>query len=138
MSEKSSESTHGAPQEAPADEQTERRADVPQEELLGDEPGPAMTEHEVLDSDPSGNGPDGLSGGMGTSSERVGPVPSPRGEGTHGAEPTFGDEPAYVSADDEDAPPEQSADPRTGEPKPDNDVAPHEFDPTRNPGHSHG
>lgn len=40
---------------------------------------------EVTDSDPSGNTPHGLAGGMGISSERVGHLREGGGEGTHGA-----------------------------------------------------
>ena len=58
----------------------------------------------VTDSDPSGDGPGGLAGGMGVSSERTGPVPGAEGEATHGAVDPYPDLPA-----DEDPPPEQSA-----------------------------
>ncbi len=41
---------------------------------------------EVTESDPNGGGPDGLAGGIGVSSERVGPVRGRTEELTHAAE----------------------------------------------------
>ena len=85
----------------------------------------------VTDSDPSGNGPQGLAGGMGVSSERTGPVPGAQGEATHGAVDPYPELPA-----DEDPPAEQSA--GGPEVQPDNDLPPHPFDPRTAQRHSHG
>jgi hypothetical protein len=46
---------------------------------------------EVTDSDPNAGEADGLAGGMGISSERVGPVRGEDGERTHGGEDTSPD-----------------------------------------------
>ena len=86
---------------------------------------------EVTASDPNGDGPQGLAGGMGVSSERVGAVPGAAREVTHGAAETHPDVPATG-----DAPPEQSA--GGPEPHPDNDLPPHPFDPGTAQPHSHG
>ncbi|MDQ6686409.1 MAG: hypothetical protein M3Z50_02155 [Actinomycetota bacterium] len=69
-------------------------------------------ETDVLDSEPNADSAEGLAGGMGVSSERVGTM---RGSepGTNGAERTQA--PAPIA----DPPPEQSSDPATGEPHPD-------------------
>jgi hypothetical protein len=93
-------------------------------------------ETHVEESDPSGDSTEGLAGDMGISSERKGPVRGQRGEVTHGAEETHPD--ASGPRAERDAPPEQSADPATGEPHPDNDVPAHPRNPSGNPGHSHG
>jgi hypothetical protein len=98
-----------------------------------DEPrvGPESSDPKVTDSDPSGNGPDGLAGGMGVSSERTGRVPGAQGEATHGAVDPYPDLPT-----DEDPPPEQSV--GGSEVQPDNDVRPHPFDRRTAHPHSHG
>lgn len=98
-----------------------------------DEPrvGPESPDPKVTDSDPSGDGPGGLAGGMGVSSERTGRLPGAQGEATHGAVDPYPDLPR-----DEDPPPEQSA--GGSEVHPDNDLPPHPFDPRTAPGHSHG
>lgn len=85
----------------------------------------------VTESDPSGDGPDGLAGGMGVSSERTGHVPGAQGEATHGAV-----DPYPELSTDEDPPPEQSA--GGSEVRPDNDVPPHPFDPRTAHRHTHG
>jgi hypothetical protein len=93
--------------------------------------GPEPVDPKVTNSDPSGDGPGGLAGGMGVSSERTGRVPGAEGEATHGAV-----DPYPELSTDEDPPPEQSA----GGPEihPDNDLPPHDFDPRTAQGHSHG
>lgn len=85
----------------------------------------------VTDSDPSGNGPAGLAGGMGVSSERTGHVPGAQGEVTHGAADPFPELPTG-----EDPPAEQSA--GGSEVHPDNDLPPHPFDARTAQRHSHG
>ena len=47
---------------------------------------------DVTASDPNGGGPDGLSGGMGVSSERTGAVRGTPGDVTHGTEDTSADD----------------------------------------------
>lgn len=84
----------------------------------------------TLESDANGNGPEGLAGDMGISSERVGHLQG-GGEGTHGAAPTQTAGPLPG----EDAP-EKAADGE--EPHPANALPPHRFDRRTNPGHSHG
>jgi hypothetical protein len=93
--------------------------------------GPEPADPKVTDSDPSGDGPAGLAGGMGVSSERTGRVPGAAGEATHGAVDPYPDVPQ-----DEDPPPEQSA--GGPEVRPANDLPPHDFDPRTAQGHSHG
>jgi hypothetical protein len=93
--------------------------------------GSERPELQVTDSDPSGNGPQGLAGGMGVSSERTGPVSGAEGEATHGVVDPYPDLPT-----DEDPPPEQSA--GGSEVHPANDLPPHRFDRSTNRGHSHG
>ena len=86
---------------------------------------------QVTDSDPGGNGPHGLAGGMGVSSERTGHVSGAQGEATHGALDPYPDLPT-----DEDPPPEQSG--GGSEVHPANDLPPHKFDRSTYQGHSHG
>jgi hypothetical protein len=93
--------------------------------------GPEPADPKVTDSDPSGNGPEGLAGGMGVSSERTGRVPGAQGEATHGAVDPYPELPT-----DEDPPPEQSA--GGSEVHPANDLPPHPFDPRTAHLHSHG
>jgi hypothetical protein len=102
-------------------------ADLTESPRVGDEP----ADPEVTDSDPSGDGPAGLAGGMGVSSERTGRVPGASGEATHGAVNPYPDQPT-----DDDPPPEQSA----GGPEvhPDDDLPAPDFDPRTAEGHSHG
>jgi len=85
----------------------------------------------VTDSDPSGDGPRGLAGGMGVSSERTGRVAGAQREATHGAVDPYPDLPT-----DDDPPPEQSA--GGSEVRPDNALPRHPFDPRTAQGHSHG
>ena len=61
-------------------------------------------ETDVQESDPNADSADGLAGGMGVSSERVGPL---RGSGTDG---TYGAMPTHPPPPEGDVPPEQSAD----------------------------
>ena len=71
-------------------------------------------ETDVQESDPNADSADGLAGDMGISSERVGDLRGTGGEqGTYGAMDTDLPEP------EGDLPPEQSANPATGEPHPD-------------------
>ena len=93
--------------------------------------GPEPSQPDVMESDPNGNGPQGLAGGMGISSERVGVVPGAAGTSTHGAVETHPDVPRPT-----DPPPEQSA--GGEEPHPANDLPPHPFDPGTAQSHSHG
>jgi len=92
--------------------------------------GPESRDPKVTDSDPSGDGPGGLAGGMGVSSERTGRVPGAQGEATHGAVDPYPDLPT-----DEDPPPEQSV--GGSEVHPDS-PEPHPFDPRTAQPHSHG
>jgi hypothetical protein len=93
--------------------------------------GPEPVDPEVTDSDPSGDSPGGLAGGMGVSSERTGRVPGARGAATHGVVDPYPDLPT-----DDDPPPEQSA--GGSEVHPDNELPPHHFDARTAQGHSHG
>jgi hypothetical protein len=70
-------------------------------------------ETDVQESDPNADSTAGLAGGMGVSSERVGELRGSAEAGTYGAEET------HLPAPEGDLPPEQSADPATGEPHPD-------------------
>ena len=92
--------------------------------------GPEPPDPKVTDSDPSGDSPGGLAGGMGVSSERTGRVPGAEGEATHGAVDPYPELPT-----DENPPPEQSADGVEVQP---DDVPPHPFDPSTAHPHSHG
>jgi hypothetical protein len=90
----------------------------------------------ILDSDPSGNAAEGLAGDMGISSERTAPLRGGGPEATHGVVDTSTEE------SPEDAPPEQSADPRVGGPEtqtPEDtaDYRMHHHDPDSAIGHSH-
>ena len=71
-------------------------------------------ETEVQESDPNADSAHGLSGGMGISSERVGDL-----RGTGGEQGTYGAMDTDLPAPEGDLPPEQSANPATGEPHPD-------------------
>ena len=93
--------------------------------------GPEPADPKVTDSDPSGDGPGGLAGGMGVSSERTGRLPGAEGEATHGAVDPYPDLPT-----DEDPPPEQSV--GGSEVHPDNNLPPHPFDRRTAHLHSHG
>ena len=86
-------------------------------------------ETHVGESDPNADGPDGLAGERGDSSERKGPVRGQAEEVTYAAAPTHldTDEPA-------DLPPEQSAHSPEPDVQPD-PVESKEFDPDRNPRH---
>lgn len=90
-----------------------------------------LPEPRVTDSDPSGNGPHGLAGGMGVSSERTGHVSGAQGEATHGVVNPYPPLPT-----DEDPPPEQTV--GGSEVRPANDLPPHRFDRSTHLGHSHG
>lgn len=104
-----------------SDPQTEPEAEGgPARETEGDgnarEPAGRGTarETDVQESDPNADSAQGLAGGMGVSSERVGGLRGTGGEqGTYGAMDTDLPEP------EGDLPPEQSANPATGEPHPD-------------------
>jgi hypothetical protein len=90
-----------------------------------------LPEPQVTDSDANGNGPHGLAGGMGVSSERTGHVSGAEGEATHGVVDPYPQLPT-----DEDPPPEKSA--GGSEVRPANDLPPHRFDRSTYQGHSHG
>ena len=99
---------------------------------IAEEPrvGPESPDPKVTDSDPSGDGPGGLAGGMGVSSERTGRLPGAQGEATHGAVDPYPELPT-----DEDPPSEQSA--GGSEVHPD-EIASHPFDRRTAQPHSHG
>jgi hypothetical protein len=84
---------------------------------------------EIQESDPNADSRDGLSGEMGVSSERRGPVRGGDGDVTYGTAPTYKDD-----EPEGDVPPEQTADDGRPEPHPDN-PGPHELDTDSNPGH---
>jgi len=71
-------------------------------------------ETDVQESDPNADSADGLAGGMGVSSERVGDL-----RGTGGEQGTYGAMETELPAPEGDLPPEQSSNPATGEPHPD-------------------
>ncbi|MCW2847513.1 MAG: hypothetical protein JWR90_1487 [Marmoricola sp.] len=82
----------------------------------------------IEESDPNADGPEGLAGDMGVSSERKGPVRGQTGEVTYGSPPTHTeDEPG-------ETPPEQSASDGRPDANPDSPGA-HESDPDSNPRH---
>ncbi|MGN6250981.1 MAG: hypothetical protein ACTHNS_04105 [Marmoricola sp.] len=83
---------------------------------------------EVLESDPNGNGPDGLAGGMGVSSERRGEPMGSSVSSTHGTQSVTAEAP--VDPDEESS----------GAADEDNPAAlpPHPFDPGTATPHSHG
>lgn len=89
---------------------------------------------EVTESDPNADGPEGLAGDMGVSSERLGTV---RGGGepvTYTTAPTHPGDAEVGAPSAEDSPPEQSS--RDGRPDVQPDaVEPHGSDPDRNPRH---
>lgn len=97
---------------------------------------------EILrDSNPNSSGPQGLSGGMGVSSERVGPT-GPGPDSTDGVRRTAPAD-APLTEESEDGPlpdrPDEPPEQRPGNPEENPaGLGPHEFDPGRNPGHSHG
>lgn len=71
------------------------------------DPGPVEPDEAPLNSDANGNGPHGLAGDMGVSSERTGHAGPDAPEATHSTRSTT-TEPAEAEApDDEDVPPEQ-------------------------------
>ena len=74
-------------------------------------------ETDVQESDPNADSADGLAGGMGVSSERVGEL-----RGTSGEQGTYGAMDTQVPVPEGELPPEQSANPATGEPHPDQPV----------------
>ncbi|MDP3894883.1 hypothetical protein [Nocardioides sp.] len=81
---------------------------------------------DIRESDANASGPQGLAGGMGVSSERVGPVGDEGTEATHGVRPS---DPVPTAADE---PPEQAP----GHPE-ENPVGipPKPHHPEHNPGH---
>ena len=90
-------------------------------------------ETEVFESDPSADSADGLSGGMGVSSERTGTVRGSSEEVTYGAGATHPDA-DEVGAPTKDLPPEQSAYDDRPEINPD-PLEPHTHDRDRSPRH---
>lgn len=97
------EPAQGAPPQAGAKDPRDPH-DVTPDDLVAD----------VTDSDPNGNTPEGLAGGMGVSSERVGPLRGSTQDATHGAGPSHPQAPydAATQADTTpaDAPSEQAPD----------------------------
>ncbi|GAB3655688.1 hypothetical protein GCM10027596_09000 [Nocardioides korecus] len=91
---------------------------------------------EVTESDPNADGPEGLDGGMGVSSEHVGTVRGGDEEVTYTTAPTHPD-PHEVGAPTGDDVPHEQDRPAQGdapEPHPDG-VATQDHDPDRNPRH---
>ena len=80
---------------------------------------------EVEASNPNAAGPQGSSGDMGVSSERTGPDDGDQGAGVEGTDGT-----RSTARDDDPTPGGVEA--NTAE------LPDHDFDPKRNPGHSHG
>jgi hypothetical protein len=101
-----------------------------------------QVETDVQESDPSGNGPQGLTGDMGISSERTGPsgtapaADGVQGTGSHGSatEGTYGVS-NTARADAHDTVTERDG---AGEESNPAEVPSHEFEPDKNPGHSGG
>lgn len=85
---------------------------MPADERLTGPSGDPDGVDDVLDTDPSGAGRDGLAGDLGVSSGRPGPLHGSGPEATHGAEDTTA---AEVRGDD--PAPEQSPDPAVGGPE---------------------
>jgi hypothetical protein len=98
-------------------------------ESLGETP-----ETDVRASDPNGDGPQGLAGGMGVSSERRRSVRGGPDEVTYTASPTHPDAGDEDPPEGEGFPPEQSAKDGRPEVQPD-DVPSHRRNPEGNPGH---
>jgi len=106
-----------------------------------------MTEHEhettgnaettaVTESDPNADGPEGLDGDMGVSSERLGMVRGGDERVTYTTAATHPDADEAGATDGDDVPPEQSRASQGDDPEPNPDgVAPQPHDPARNPGH---
>ena len=98
---------------------------------------------EVQESNPNAAGPLGLSGGMGVSSERTGPlgddpaVAGVQGTGSHGTAAEGTDGVSDTSRADVPDAPGPEMDRTVGEANTAEAPA-HESDPLRNPGHSHG
>lgn len=82
----------------------------------------------IEESDPNADGPEGLAGDMGVSSERKGPVRGQSEEVTYAAAPTHTEDP------EGDVPPEQSAYDDRPDVNPDSPGR-HESDPASNPRH---
>lgn len=104
--------------------------------------GEERIETDVQESDPSGNGPLGLTGDLGISSERTGPAGTApvtggvQGTGSHGsaAEGTYGvSDTARADIGDVDG----TVDRTVGEENP-AEVPSQDFEADENPGHSHG
>ena len=98
----------------------------------------------VTESDPNADGPDGLAGDMGVSSERVGGVRGSEPDGEQGSDAgvTYGTAPTHPSPEEvgaptgEDVPPEQSRPGQDDAPEANPDpVEVHDHDPDRNPRH---
>ena len=104
------------------------------DETAQDPSDPSTPTTEITESDPNADGPEGLAGDMGVSSERLGTV---RGGGepvTYTSAPTYPSDAEVGAPSAEDSPPEQSS--RDGRPDVQPDpVEPHASDPDRNPRH---
>jgi hypothetical protein len=100
----------------------------------------AMTQEEINSSDPNAASSGGLAGDLGLSSERTGPADETgsmhgiEGTGSTGGavRRTTGTVPTHRSEDEVDA----GVDPDAAREENTAEVPPHEFDPSRNPGHS--
>ncbi len=101
-------------------------------------------ETDIEESTPNAAGPERAEGDMGISSERPGSdLSGIEGTGSTGDSVTAttgtGDlSPHEVEPVDPAQRPRRDGVDEEPEPVPDNDVPPHEFDPAKNPGHSHG
>ena len=99
-------------------------------------PSEATPQTEVTESDPNADGPEGLDGGMGVSSEHVGTVRGGEEQVTHTTAATHPEPDEVGTREGEDVPHEQSR-PAQGdahEPNPDG-VETQDHDPDRNPRH---
>ncbi|MCW2817839.1 MAG: hypothetical protein JWR42_626 [Marmoricola sp.] len=91
---------------------------------------------EVTESDPNADGTEGLAGGMGVSSERVGTVRGGDEQVTYTAAATHPAPDEVGTADGEEVPHEQSRPAQGDAPEPNPDgVASQDHDPDRNPRH---
>jgi hypothetical protein len=106
----------------------------------------APTETGVEESNPNAAGLQGLRGDMGVSSERTGPRGGPeeqpasegvQGTGIRGTAATSTEGTVSTSGGEEDGDDDETRDQTFGE-RNTAEVPSHDFDPSRNPGHSHG
>ena len=95
---------------------------------------PTTPHTEVTESDPNADGPEGLAGDMGVSSERRGTVRGGSEPVTYTTAPTHTGHEEVGAPTAEDSPPEQSSRDARLDVQPD-PVETHDFDPDRNPRH---